>query len=272
MDGLTPHEPTTHHDHLADEVKFGDTFRRDYPMGWWATLLAPFLLSGAMLASLGLTRGWDFVAKLLAAATSSFFVLGRFAILLGEKAHGAIAEGHAEDIAKFKFLAAPEIFTMITWMDVCTACLLVYHASFLYKIPKLGPRLLSLRDEGQFFLRYQPWIRRFTFIGLSLFVAIPIAATGAIAGSIFGRLLGMTRTATILAICCGSLIGNGLMLGLRESLNAVPFLDPNNPWNLAIGIAVILGVVGLLNWRYRKLKKDLGHLMPHKNEPKRDAA
>ncbi|MGD9791560.1 MAG: small multi-drug export protein [Phycisphaerales bacterium] len=272
MDGPTPHEPTSHHDHLADEVKFGDTFRRDYPVGWWATLIAPFLLTGALLASLGLTRGWDFVAKLVAAATSSFFVLGRFVILLGSGEVNPALEGHAEDVAKFKFLSTPELFTMVTWMDLCTACILVYHASFIYKIPKLGPRLLSLRDEGQFFLRYQPWIRRFTFIGLSLFVAIPIAATGAIAGSIFGRLLGMTRTATILAICCGTLLGNGVMLALRGVIHKLPFLDPNNPWNLAVGIAVILGIIALLNWRYRKLKKELGHLMPHKNEPKRDAA
>lgn len=271
MDGPTSHELKSNDDHLADEVTYGDTFRRDYPLGWWATLLAPFVLTGAMLASLGLTRGWDFVAKLVAAATSSFFVLGRFVILLGSGEAGPAFEGHAEDVAKFKFLSTPELFTMVTWMDLCTACLLVFHASFIYKIPKLGPRLLSLRDEGQFFLRYQPWIRRFTFVGLSVFVAIPIAATGAIAGSIFGRLLGMTRTATILAIFCGTMLGNGAMLALRGVIHKLPFLDPNNPWNLAIGIAVIVGVVGLLNWRYRKLKKELGHLMP-KTEPKRDAA
>ncbi|MBX3409206.1 MAG: small multi-drug export protein [Phycisphaeraceae bacterium] len=247
------HHP--HHDLEAHEVHFADGFKRDYPITWWATMLGPFVATAILLSVLSIQRGGDFVLKLAGTALVTFFGLGRFVIIFGSDAPKIDLEDVAIHASKFNFLTRAELFTMVSWMDMCAATLLIFHAGFLYKIPKLGPRLLALREEGEFFMRYQPWVRRFTFIGLVIFVTFPIAATGSVAGSIFGRLLGMSRWATMTALVCGTLIGNSIMLVIGKAVSKVPFFNPNNPLNLVAGAGLIIIVLFILNWRYQKIKK-----------------
>lgn len=244
----------------AEEETFGEGFRRQRPVVWWATLVGPLAATAGVLLALGLTRGYDFVLKLVGTAIGTFFGLGRFVILLGSDQparHAALSPEHAGEAARYKFMTSVELFAMVTWMDVLAATLLIFHAGFLYRIPWLGPRMLALHGDGQFFLRYQPWIRRFTFVGLAMFVMIPVAATGSVGGAILGRLLGMTRRASLLAILCGTLAGNAMMFSLGRAIRRIPFLDPHNPWNYAAGLGIIVLVIALLNGRYRSLKRRL---------------
>jgi uncharacterized membrane protein len=250
-------DTTITQDLAHDEARFGDNLRREQPLVWWGTLVGPFLITAAALTTLALTRGVEWVLQLVGTGFVTFFGLGRFVILLGRDRAGIHPENAAEaaEHARFKFFSAMELFALVTWMDLLVGVLLVCHAGFLYRIPRLGPALIKVRAEGEFFMRYQPWVRRFTFLGLTLFVGIPVAATGSVGASIFGRLLGMTRKATLLAILCGTILGNGAIYLLgRHLFQKVPFFDPENPLNVLVGAGVILLVVVLLGWRYKKLK------------------
>ena len=242
-------------DLLGHESRFADTFKKDYPVLWWLTLVGPFVATGLALGLIWLDRGGEYVAKLVGRGVATFFGLGRFVILFGSDMKGGAASAYPEEASRFSFMTSRELFAMVTWMDLCTACLLIFHAGFLYSIPKLGPSLLKLRAEGEFFMRTQRWIRRFTFIGVAIFVSFPLASTGSVAGSIFGRLLGMSRKATCAALVAGTLMGNGVMFLGSELLNKVPFFDKDNPLNIVGGIVLLVGVILLLNWRYRRFKK-----------------
>jgi hypothetical protein len=125
----------------------------------------------------------------------------------------------------------------------------------MFKIPLLGPKVSELVADGQVILKLQPWMRRATFWGLVTFVIFPLAATGSVGGSIFGRLLGMTRTATLIGIATGSIIGNGIMYVFSDVFNR--YLDKDNPLLFWGGVAVIVGLIVLLERRYRKMKKEL---------------
>lgn len=250
--------PASHDDHEAHEAKFADSFRRDFPLAWWATLLGPFLITAALLATLAASRGVDFVLKLAGTAVVTFFGLGRFVILFGSDAPKADIAGltaFEQEAKQFNFLTRGELFTMVTWMDLFVAILLVFHAGFMFRIPKVGPKLLALREEGQFFMSVQPWMRRFAFLGLAAFVVIPIAATGSVGGSILGRMLGMSRFATIMAIVVGTLLGNSVMLLAGKALSKIPFFDPHNPLSLVAGVVVIAGLIFFLNVHYKRLKQ-----------------
>jgi uncharacterized membrane protein len=251
------HDSPASHDLVHDEATFGDNLRREQPIVWWATLIGPFLVSAAALFTLTVTRGVEWVLQLLGTAVVTFFGLGRFVILLGRDAGGIHPESAAEaaERARFQFFTAMELFTLVSWMDVMVGVLLVCHAGFLYRIPRLGPALLRVRGEGEFFMRFQPWVRRFTLLGLTVFVAIPVAATGSVGASIFGRLLGMTRKATLMAILAGTIIGNGAIYLLgRHLFKHIPFFDPQSPFNLVVGAGLIVVLVVFLGWRYKKLK------------------
>ena len=89
------------------------------------------------------------------------------------------------------------------------------------------------------------------FLGLVGFVIFPTSTTGSIGGSIFGRILGLSRWTTIAGVLTGSLIGNSIMYGFAKQVNKLVA----NDWKLKLaGVAIIVVAMVLLEWRYRKVK------------------
>ncbi len=225
-------EPTPSSKQIAAaEQEFCDAFRRDYPVSWFVTLLVPPLSTIAICIFVGLSDGAASLQKLLLTAAATFFFLGKFVIL------------HSE---------AMKLFSLVVYMDVMTGMLLVFHAGFLFRIPYLGSRLLIVARDSQQLLAGHPLIRRATFVGITLFVMFPLAATGAVGAAIFGRLLGMSRLGTFLAICLGSLLGCGLMF--YGSVLIDTYIGRENPLLTVGGVSVIIALILLLNYRYRKMK------------------
>jgi uncharacterized membrane protein len=229
--------------YLADhEEDFYASFQRDHPLLWLLTLAGPPLLTILLLGGIGISMGWFFVRKLMLTGVATFFLFGKFVILGGAGSETAV-----------DFLTPGQLFSLVLYMDVMTAMLLVFHAGFLFRIPYLGQRLLLVAEDGQFMLRLHPWMRRATFAGITLFVMFPLAATGAVGAAIFGRLLGMSRIATFLGICLGSVLGCGVMFYGSVLINR--YLDRNDSLLTFGGVAVIVAVIVLLNYRYRQMKK-----------------
>lgn len=234
---------------VDEEGRFGDQFRRDHPLIWLLTLVGPFAASGAALLAVFLLHGGESARRLAGTALVTFIFFGRFVILGGTEGDAA-DPGFREVQAS---LSRGELFGMVLWMDLATAVLLVFHAGFLFRLPLLGPRLAAVVEDGQFILSRQPWMRRATFAGLVAFVMFPLAATGSVGGAIFGRLLGLSRGAAILAIAIGSVLGCGLMYLGAGVINR--HLDRDDPWLTISGVAVVAGIIVLLNWRYRRMKR-----------------
>jgi hypothetical protein len=229
---------------MATEHDFDAVFRREHPALWWATLVGPFLVTAGVLALLYVAQGPGFVVKLAGHAVAAFFLLGRFVILTGTN--------DPEMVQIQKFMTSGQLFALVTYMDLFVAVLLAFHTGFLFKVPWLGPKIAALVEDGQFFLQSNRWMRRMAFLGLVAFVLFPLAATGSVGGSIFGRLAGMSRWAIFAGVALGSVIGNGLMYLGNGIINK--YLDRNSLVVNLGGLAVILAVVVLLNWRYRRMK------------------
>ena len=234
------HDPVRLTELIADEAGF----RRRHPWLWGTTLFAPLVVSGGLLVGLMLYAGWGFASRLVATTALALWLLGRFVILSGTA--GAV---HDFDGG----MSSLQLFLLITYLDAMTALLLAFHIGFLFRLPKIGPRIAALVTDGHFILESQPWMRRATFVGLVAFVGFPLAATGSVGGSIFGRLLGMSRFTTFLGILLGSLIGNGLMYWFSDILGG--WIDKDHPAIKYGGVVVMLLIVLLLEQRYRYLKR-----------------
>lgn len=240
---LEPVEQHSAPNWLHPDHHFETSFRQRYPMIWLVTLVGPFVLTAAILVMLYLTQGGEFVGKLLGAALAAFAFFGRFIILSGQK--GDIGDIH-------QFLSSEQLFAMLMYMDLITASLLVFHLGFLFKLPMVGPKLRALVDDGHFILQANPWMKRLSFIGLVAFVMFPLAATGSVGGSIFGRLLGMSRLTTFVGVAVGSFLGCGMMYFGNSLIDQ--YLNRNNPVVVYGGIVVIALIILLLNYRYRQMK------------------
>jgi uncharacterized membrane protein len=230
---------------LAVDDEYEKNFRAKYPFLWTATLVGPLLLTFIILGVLYVTMGPAYVNRLVATALTTFFFFGRFVILAGA--------GDQEIAAIQGFFSAEFLFFMVVYMDFLVATLLVFHASFLFRIPWLGSRFADMASDGNFILKKNPWIRRATFFGLIAFVLFPLAATGSVGGAIFSRILGMGRVLAFTAIMIGSVAGCGMMYYGSQLIGR--YLSADNPVAMVAGILIIVLVIIGLNLWYRNLKR-----------------
>lgn len=224
-------------------VRDETAFRQNRPLAWLLTLAGPFLLTIAVLFIVRELAGTNAVWRLVSTAIATFFFFGKFVILGGSEGDLLHARG---------FYTAEQLVALVLYMDVMTACILAFHLGFLFRLPLIGEKLKALVDDGQFILQKNRWVKRATFLGLIAFVMFPLAATGSVGGSIFGRLLGMSRFGTFVAIAIGNVLGCGLMYFGSELITR--HMDRDNPWLRIGGIGVIAALIFLLNYRYRQLK------------------
>jgi uncharacterized membrane protein len=227
----------------AKADKDEDAFRGSHPFLWWITLVGPFVLTVFVLFMVWEVAGTKALSQLVATAVLTFLVFGKFVILGG-------SDGQLLD--SVDFFTAEQLVAIVLYMDLMTACVLVSHMGFMFRLPVLGAKLRPLIDDGEFILRSHPWMKRATFLGLVAFVMFPLAATGSVGGSIFGRLLGMSRLGTFIGLAIGNILGCALMYFGSELITR--YVGRDNPWLLIGGIAFTGSVILMLNHRYRQLK------------------
>ncbi len=230
---------------LGSFNEFELSFRKNYPVLWLTTLLGPAVVTVVLLVFLGIVVDWTYPQKLLSHAFLTAAFLGRFVILVG-------MEGETHE--QFDITLQPyEIFGLVTYMDFMTAIFVAFHMGILFRLPYIGEKIAMLVWDGKTLLNAHPWIKRMAFLGLVMFVIFPTSTTGSIGGSIFGRLLGMSRWLTVGGVLLGSLLGNGLMFAFAKQINQ--YVDPQNIWIKVIGIVILVSLVVLIEVRYQRTKK-----------------
>ncbi len=109
-----------------------------------------------------------------------------------------------------------------------TACLGVVFLSLLLPtlLPLVDRAIEKLRDMplvgsfARFYLTYvgrvraraRPYVERYGLLGLTVFVAVPLPATGVWTGAIAAHVLGMPWKKTVLALVLGGLTSNVISL------------------------------------------------------------
>lgn len=96
-------------------------------------------------------------------------------------------------------LQIPIAYVVVNW--------LYRHAG---RVPFLHRWLLKTEGQVQ---RHRPLINRWGWIGLAIFVILPLPATGVWGGMVLGRLLHMARTPVLAGLVLG-MIASGLIWGL----------------------------------------------------------
>ena len=201
-----------------------------------ATLTLPIWLSAVILAGAFLVGGMAQVRK-LAIATMAAAAAGRFVILGGKDDHPA-------------GFSAIELALLVLYLDTIWAIVLAWHAGVLFRVPWLGKRLKAAVQEGNLLLKKNRWMRNITVGAVLAFVMLPISSTGSIGGSLLGRLLGLSRGATLFVVLLGSIIGGAIMYAGAGVLG--PYFEESHPAIQYGGIAVLVFIGFLLSRRYRR--------------------
>lgn len=184
--------------------------------------------------------GYDDAIELAGIALASATFAGKFIVLRG------LHEGGL-------FTSPYHLVPLIVYLDMFTAVMAVYNLPFLYRIPKLGKRIHAMKGTGERTLERNPWMRKVTFLAVVAFVTFPLAGTGAIGGSLIGRLLGLSRRRTLLGIFIGANVGGLAMAGLADVFGDQLNSFKDNPVSLIGGI-LLVGGAGY--WLYRRARTD----------------
>ncbi len=228
------------------------------PLIWFGSLLAPLLLTALAILGVYLFSGMIAVNRLIVATLATAMVFGRFVILFGQSSEiapdsieaSSMWFGSLQELANISSL---ELFGLVMYLDLIVAAFLAFHLGFIFKVPFIGPRVADLIGDSQTLLNSHPRIKRISFVGLVLFVMFPTSTTGSVGGSIFGRLMGLSRSTTFGAIAIGSLFGNGLMYLLAGQVNK--YVDKDDWWLKLIGVLFCLIIMVFLERRYRHMQK-----------------
>jgi hypothetical protein len=218
-----------------------DRMQERHPILWWVTLIIPAAMVLGAIITIFAVHGFVFTVKLVVAAAITFVFLGRLVILLGQSG----------DLDFDVFLSPNQLFFMVSYMDLAAAVLVAFHIGLLFDLPYIGKRAKSLIDDAKFVMNRFPAIQQAAFLGLTAFISFPLAATGAIGGSILGTLLGLGRVRVFLATVIGCFIGNFLMLKFAHQIEPIT----KEPWVRYSSIVAIVVLVIVMEWRYRKSVK-----------------
>lgn len=202
----------------------------------WIVLGGCFALIAVALV-LGFTQAPRDTRLLLGLMAASFFGLGKFLPLV------AIEE------PTFGFY---QLGLVIWAMDTFTVLLLVYLVQALYRWGSAARVLRRIQSKAAVVIEAFPRFRRYAFIGLVLFVQFPVSGTGAIGGTFVGVLLHLHRGRIIAAVCLGGLIGGMGMAFLSERFGRAIEAFKDNPWVIALLIALLLAAIIAMNHAYRR--------------------
>jgi uncharacterized membrane protein len=215
---------------LKEILAEAERMERDRPVLTRLHLVMPLVLLAVAIATLYVAGN---LGRVSAAAAASFFYLGKLVIL-----SGALPD---ESFGMTALQLAVMVFLMDMWVAYCFA----YNLHHVYKIPRVGPWLERLQLYCRYWLSRQPWMKRWAFTGVMLFVMFPVTGTGAPGGSILGRIVGLRAGTTLFAIALGSTLGCGLMAGFAARLEP-SFRNLRDEWWFAASGLVILAILLLV--------------------------
>jgi uncharacterized membrane protein len=139
-------------------------------------------------------------------------------------------------------------FTIIL-MDLLTGLFMALNFDVALKIPGLGRWIRKFIANGEQFFSRRPWLERFYFAGVVMFVMFPLQGSGGIGATLVGRMIGLSPARVLMAIAIGTTIGcTTIALGaefVKELILANPVLG------LAVAV-LIIGTLAVIYLMYRR--------------------
>ncbi len=243
MSQIEPHTPPPVSGGSSDVLRSESV--RDDPRGTWLPRVLfsvlPVLLTLGLYIPIGLIFGEKELGKLIGLMLLIFTALGKFAVFMGVDGSDPMQPYY--------------IALLIVYMDTCVAFLVAFNLDWLYRVRGIGSRLEEVQKTSADILELNSWMRRATFVGVMLFVAFPLTGTGAIGGTLLGRMMGLRRTRIMVGILIGAFIGAfGMALGAHMIGAHLEVLL--HKWYVSVpAMLILVALFCWINWNLRQKMK-----------------
>ncbi len=141
---------------------------------------------------------------------------------------------------------------VVMYVNAVSGWFYTYNLDLLGKLPKIGPWLRRSRINARAMLEQRPWIRRWSVVGVSLFVITPLPGSGALGGSLVGHIVGISKRATVIAVAvAGIAVCSAYALLANELKQLLDRLEQFTPlWVRFVAFALVAIV---LIWAMTKM-------------------
>jgi uncharacterized membrane protein len=144
---------------------------------------------------------------------------------------------------------------LIAWLiDLLVSIALLAGIASFETLPFVGPMMKEAHLRAGVTMKQYPGLRRMALGGITLLVFLPIPGSGAITGTLVGRLVGLSRTATLLSVGTGA--------GFAVVVYAAVTVFLGNQWRSLLSsklivIPSLLGFALFCWWAWVRVKREL---------------
>ncbi len=135
-------------------------------------------------------------------------------------------------------------------MDVLAGIFMALNFDVALRIPLLGQWISKILQKGNDFVRRRPWLEKFCFFGVVLFVMFPLQGSGGIGGSLVGWMAGLSPARTLLAITIGAFLGCSVIATGSQAIKGL-LLSNHEAGVIALAGVVAVFVLSYLAYRWK---------------------
>lgn len=210
-----------------------------------AYLLGPLALTAVLLGIVFLAAGEKTMKEMIVTGAASLLGMGT-TVVFGKAAIG-------DELFRVN-LETWDLAVIVMFVNAASAFWYTYNIDLFQKLPGIGPYLRQARKNAVVTLRRRPWIRRWAVVGVGLFVVTPLPGSGALGGSLMGRIVGVSKLATWLSVTIAGIIVSSAYAMAADQLQAVGdrLEQFAPPW---VRLAVAILAVFVMVWFMTKLVK-----------------
>ncbi|MBM3987279.1 MAG: small multi-drug export protein [Planctomycetes bacterium] len=188
----------------------------------------------------------------LGVLSASLAVLVAYAVL-----HGPAALSELAVAAAAVFLSKLAIFGgnlsqtrfdpwelgLIAWtIDVWVSCALLAGIASFERLPLAGRALAEAHGRAGATMREYPGLRRLAFWGIAVLVFLPIPGSGAVTGTLVGRLVGLSRLGTLASVAAGAGAAVACYAAVAVFLGSQWEALASNPLLWVVSLLVLIGL------------------------------
>lgn len=189
------------------------------------------------------------------------FVSQEFLILIGLLFAYLVPPLGKESIIPITIAAGYPIWVVclgIIIMDMVTAMFIALNFDLLLKVPLLG-RLLRWLGNGATKIREQkPWIEHLSYVGLLIFMYIPLQGSGSMNTTILGRLLDLEPKKVFGIVTLGSIFSTLTVAFGFSAILELWFVNPVYAILTIISLIIIILIIYKLWKRYTEKFNEKG--------------
>jgi uncharacterized membrane protein len=206
----------------------------------FAMLLGPLAALVAAYVLLRGVAGAQRAEEMAAAAGASFAGLGT-TVIFGAAVLGA---------SGFQHLSSLDLALVVLGLNTALAFVFVGASDLLERLPWVGAFVTRARHEARATAHARPWVRRWAAAGVTLFVISPLPGSGVFGGTVVGRIAGLSRVATLVAV----LVANAVVCGIYFfGADALARWTERHQISLVERLGAFLGFAVVMIWIMRRL-------------------